>query len=195
MGLPESFFNRNTVTVARALLGKQICRVIRGNLLCGMVVETEAYVGPGDTACHAFRGKTARNEVMFGKPGHAYVYLVYGMHSMLNIVTEKENEPAAVLIRAIEPLAGQDIMARNRSRSGPGLSNGPAKLCAALAIDKSLNGLNITRGEKLTIEKFRNIPATQIQKGPRIGIAYARPEDQKRPWRFWIRNNAYVSRP
>jgi DNA-3-methyladenine glycosylase len=159
-------------------------RQINGVKLSGMIAETEAYCGQADSACHAHRGKTKRNAVMFGKPGHAYVYFTYGMHYMLNLVTEEEENPCAVLIRAIEPLTGIEAMEARRKKRGAELTNGPAKLCQALSIDKSLNGWDVTQGSKLWVEDYRKIPAKSIITTPRIGIDYAHVKDKNALWRF-----------
>jgi DNA-3-methyladenine glycosylase len=149
-----------------------------------MIVETEAYCGEADSACHAHRGKTPRNAVMFGEPGHAYVYFTYGMHYMLNLVTEAEGRPCAVLVRAILPLAGIEEMEVCRKRKGAELTNGPAKLCQAFSIDKALNGWDLTCGKELWVEDYKKIPAESIITTPRIGIDYAKKEHQDAPWRF-----------
>jgi DNA-3-methyladenine glycosylase len=172
--------------VARQLLGTRLVRDLNGRILSGMITETEAYLGREDSACHAYRRRTPRNSVMFGPPGFAYVYLVYGMHYMLNIVTEKVGAPCAVLIRAFQPIHGLGYMERLRGRSGRDLSNGPGKLCQAMAIDKSLNGWDVKRGKSLWIERYQNFPAEAIQAGPRIGIDYADPADRDAPLRFWL---------
>ena len=135
--LTRKFYARNTLKVARALLGAKLVRRINGNELSGMIVETEAYCGERDSACHAHRGKTKRNAVMYGYPGHAYIYFTYGMHYLLNLVTEAEGNPCAVLIRAVLPLVGIEEMEARRKKKGAQLTNGPAKLCHALGIDKS----------------------------------------------------------
>jgi len=192
--LGRSFFARDTLTVARQLLGKKLVRRLDGETLSGMIVETEAYIGEGDSACHASRGRTPRTEVMFGPPGRAYVYFVYGMHYMLNIVTEAEGVPCAVLVRALEPLTGQAMMARLRRNSHRNLTNGPARLCQALGIDKTFNGWDLTAADTLWVEEFRPIAGERIAAGPRIGIQYARPADRQAPWRFWVRGNPHVSR-
>jgi DNA-3-methyladenine glycosylase len=151
-----------------------------------MICESEAYLGSKDSASHAFSGQTQRNTVMFGPAGVAYVYFVYGMHHMLNIVTEEKNNPGAVLIRAIVPLEGVKHMERYRGRRGKDLTNGPAKLCQALVVDKSLNGLDITAGNKLWLEDRPLIPGGYIKKGPRIGIDYAKETDKRAARRFWV---------
>ena len=150
--LKQDFFRRPTITVAQDLLGTKLLREYNGSILSGMITETEAYLGAGDSACHAARGRTPRNSVMFGPAGVAYVYFVYGMHFMLNIVTEQEETPCAVLIRAMKPLAGLAQMQDLRGKKGREVGNGPAKLCQAMAIDKSLNGWDITQGRVLWLE-------------------------------------------
>ena len=184
--LNRQFYARETLAVAGALLGKKLVRKYSGNILSGLICEIEAYLGSTDSASHAFKGKTPRNTVMFGRAGRAYVYFVYGMHYLLNVVTEKEENPCAILIRAIVPLDGIEYMQLNRGRSGKDLSDGPAKLCQALAIDKSLNGWDLTAGKKLWVEDRPSIPGRFIKRGPRIGIDYARPADRRAARRFWI---------
>lgn len=185
--LNKSFYEMDTLKVARALIGKKLVRQIGGLKLSGIIVETEAYCGKEDSACHAHRGKTNRNSVMFGPPGHAYVYFTYGMHYLLNMVTEAEGRPCAVLIRAITPIDGvEDMEARRRMRKGRELTNGPAKLCQALEIDKSFNGWNLTAGDKLWVEDCKKIPAKRISATPRIGIDYAREEHRNAHWRFVV---------
>ncbi|MGD8740695.1 MAG: DNA-3-methyladenine glycosylase [Desulfobacterales bacterium] len=184
--LNRRFYARETLAVAGALLGKKLVRKYSGNILSGLICEIEAYLGSTDSASHAFKGKTPRNTVMFGRAGRAYVYFVYGMHYLLNVVTEEEENPCAILIRAIVPLDGIEYMQLNRGRSGKDLSDGPAKLCQALAIDKSLNGWDLTAGKKLWMEDRPSIPGRFIKRGPRIGIDYARPADRRAARRFWI---------
>ena len=184
--LSRDFYSRNTLLIARELLGKKLIRRIGSLELTGMIVETEAYCGQEDSACHAHRGKTPRNAVMFGEPGHAYVYFTYGMHYMLNLVTEDENNPCAVLIRAIVPLAGVEEMEIRRKRKGPELTNGPAKLCQAFGIDKSLNGWDLTCGKQLWVEDFEKIPGKSIITTPRIGIDYALKKHRNALWRFLV---------
>ncbi|OGP88865.1 MAG: hypothetical protein A2031_09130 [Deltaproteobacteria bacterium RBG_19FT_COMBO_43_11] len=186
--LDRKFYERDTRQVARALLGKKLVRKIGRVELAGIIVETEAYCGQDDSACHAHRGKTPRNAVMFGKPGHAYVYFTYGMHYMLNLVTQEEGNPCAVLVRAIWPLTGEKEMEFRRKRRGTQLANGPAKLCQALGIDKSLNGWDLTVGSKLWVENYKSIPAKSIIATPRIGIHYAKEEHRKVLWRFLVQS-------
>ncbi|MBI4587185.1 MAG: DNA-3-methyladenine glycosylase [Planctomycetes bacterium] len=193
--LPRSFYERPTLLVARELIGRLLVRVHQGRRLSGMIVEAEAYIGGGDSACHASRGRTRRNAVMFGAPGHAYVYFTYGIHWMLNVVTEREDFPAAVLIRALEPVEGVEAMReRRRGRQDRELTSGPAKLCAALSIDRALNGADVVEGEELFLESYRNFSPAQLERGVRVGIDYARPRDRKAPWRFWLRGSPWVSR-
>ena len=184
--LKHHFYARDTRLVARELLGKKLVRTYRGNILSGLICETEAYLGASDSACHAFRRKTARNAIMFGRAGVAYVYFVYGMHYLLNVVTEAEENPCAVLIRALEPFEGLKHMQRFRGRTGKDLTDGPAKLCQALGVDKALNGRDLTTGRKLWVEEQMTLPPRFIKKGPRIGIDYAKPAVRRAPLRFWI---------
>ena len=203
--LQHSFFAQTTLIVARALLGQRLVRELDDQRLSGLIVETEAYIGPNDSASHASKGRTPRTEVMFGPPGRTYVYFVYGMHHMLNLVTEAEGFPAAVLIRAIEPVEGVIVMQANRRTLAPTslrsshkeremLTNGPARLCQALQIDRSLNNWDVSLGEKLWLESGDSIPDAGIATGPRIGVDYALPTDRAAPWRFWIRGNRFVSK-
>ena len=166
------------VEVARALVGMHV----RHGEVRLRITEVEAY-GPHDTACHAFRGRTARNRPMFGPPGRAYVYLCYGLHQMLNVVTGPPGEPAAVLIRACQPVRGQALIrARRGGRAGPGALDGPGKVGAALAIDTSFSDQKLyIRG---ALELHRGTPPRALLAGPRIGIQYAEPHDRDRRWRF-----------
>lgn len=194
--LNRDFFSRPTLIVSRELLGQRLVRELNGQRLSGLIVETEAYIGPTDTASHASKGRTARTEVMFGQPGLAYIYLIYGMYYMLNLVTEQAGFPAAVLIRAIEPQEGIEVMRSNRLLSSPKLrlTNGPGKLCRALTINKSLHGWDVTTGQQLWLEAAPAVPDSVVITGPRVGIDYAYPADRTAPWRFWIKGNRYVSR-
>lgn len=194
MRLTKAFFQPNTLQIAQNLLGCYLCRKIGKNILKGKIIETEAYIGQNDKACHASRGMTKRNQVMFEPAGRAYVYIIYGLYYCLNIVTEKKGFPAAVLIRAVEPVQGIEIMQKNRRRNikkegETALShlrtNGPGKLCQALAIDKKLNGENLLTSHRLWLEKGEKIDTKKIITTPRIGVDYAG-EDAKLPWRFLI---------
>lgn len=193
MKLPRSFYAQPTIQVARQLLGKYlVCESSDGKTV-GKIVETEAYVGPHDLACHASKGRTARTEVMFGPPGHAYVYFIYGVYYCLNIVTQEVGHASAVLIRALEPIEGIELMERRRKTSElRNLASGPGKLCLALAIDKALNGLDM-RGDVLYVED-RGEPPPKIVATPRIGVDYAGKWKDK-PWRFLIRRSDFVSKP
>lgn len=184
--LSRNFYNRDTIQVAKDLLGKKLVRRFKDRNLSGMVVETEAYLGSTDSASHAYKGQTPRNFVMFGPAGRAYVYFVYGMHYMLNIVTQEVGTPCAILIRAIEPLEGLKQMEALRKKTGKNLANGPAKLCQAMAIDKSLNGWDLTCGKTLWLEDYKTIPEAHVCVGSRIGIDYAAPKDRKANLRFLL---------
>ena len=176
--LPHSFYERPARVVARALLGKVLVHGARA----GRIVETEAYVGVHDLACHAARGRTARTEILWGPPGRAYVYFVYGMHWCFNTVTGPEGRPSAVLVRGLEPVAGFDEAVR---------LDGPARLCRALDITGAQNGLDLVTSE-LRILDARAIPARAVERGPRIGVDYAG-EWAGRPLRFWVRDSPGVS--
>ncbi len=196
MRLTRSFFNQPTLKLAKSLIGCRLVRRWNGQHLSGVIVEAEAYVGEKDLACHARVGRTPRNAVMYGDFGHAYVYFTYGIHWMLNIVSEAKDFPAAVLIRAIEPIEGIDAMMRRRgSRPITDLCSGPAKLTQALRIDQTFNGVNLCdRKSDLWLEADRSIPTRSIARGPRIGLG-ATPEPWlSKPWRFWLKDNIFVSR-
>mgnify|MGYP000058806407 FL=1 len=185
------FYERDVVDVARDLLGKLLVREVEGKRLVGRIVEVEAYRGRDDPASHAYRGRTKRNEVMFGKPGLAYIYLAYGVNWCLNITSEPEGEPAAVLIRAVEPLEGIEEMMANRQVSNlKNLTNGPGKLTKAFKIDGSLNGWDVTKGEILYIVYPDEEEEFEIGVSARIGIKFG----LDKPWRFFIKNNPFVSR-
>ena len=191
--LDRRFFHQSTLDVAQGLLGKVLVRRLRGRNLAGMIVETEAYVGPHDLACHASKGKTARTSIMFEEGGCAYVYMIYGFYFCLNAVTEAEDYPAAVLIRAVEPLEHVNVMKRLRRNPDreTNIASGPGKLCMAMGIDKRLNGADLT-GKTLWIED-RNLKVGRIESGPRVGVDYAG-EYRDKPWRFFVGGNPHVSR-
>lgn len=175
--------------VAPRLLGCTLVRCVGGKELRGRIVEVEAY-SQEDAASHSYRGETERTRVMFGSPGFLYVYFTYGMHYCCNVVTGPPGHGSAVLIRALEPLAGQDEMIRRRhGLTGEQLTNGPAKLCQALAIDKALNGHDLRAGE-LRLEVESPLNQDDIIQTTRIGISQAKDV----PWRFYIRGNKYVSK-
>ena len=196
---PREFFARPTLAVARDLLGARLVRQLDGARLSGVVVECEAYIGQDDTACHASRGRTARTEVMYGPPGYAYVYFTYGIHWMLNVVTENEGFPAAILLRAIQPMEGIPTMralrqAQGNPRSERELTSGPARLTQALAVDKALNDADLVAGDQLWLESGDAVPDDAVERGPRIGINYAAQADRLAPWRIWALHNPFVSR-
>ncbi len=176
--------------VARALLGMRLVRMLSGQRVSAIVSETEAYRGEQDQACHARAGRTARTAVMYGPPGRAYIFFTYGMHWMLNVVCELEGYPAAVLLRAIQVEEGSDQVARRRAGIPPrAWTDGPAKLCRALDISGSLNGLDLTRPNgQLWIEPAPSIPETIVLRGPRVGIDYAAEPWLSIPWRFRIKD-------
>ncbi len=193
-GIERAFYARDTLIVARELLGQRLVRLLDGQRIAGRIVEVEAYIGEEDKACHAAPGRTARNAVMYGPAGHAYVYFIYGMHHCFNVVTEREGFPAAVLVRALEPVEGIDVMrARRQGHEGLELANGPAKLCYALGIDRALNGLDLIGGNDLWIERDRTVGDDQVATGPRVGVR----GDERAltvAWRFWLRYSQYVSK-
>ncbi len=168
--LTQSYFTRPTLIVARSLIGKYLIRENGRGTIVGKIIEVEAYVGAEDKACHASKGRTARTEVLFGAPGISYVYLIYGMYYMLNVVTERADFPAAVLIRAVE-VDGE-------------LIDGPGKLCRELSIDRSLHQVDLTAGRSIWFEdRGQRVPRNQIGTFPRIGVEYAGLWARK-PWRF-----------
>jgi len=189
MPLPRPFFARPTLEVARALLGARLVRIeADGQRTAGIIVETEAYIGQEDLACHARAGLTPRTRVMFGPPGHAYVYFTYGMHWLFNCVTEAEGFPAAVLVRALQPVEGLErIASRRRGRPHRTWTDGPAKLCQALAIDGAFHGADLCAPEaRLFLEAGESIPDERVTIGPRVGL-YSVPEPWKSiPWRFRV---------
>ena len=203
--LPRSFYNRPTLDVARDLIGKVLVHMRRGVRTSGIIVEVEAYIGESDPACHAAPGPTRRNEPLYGDPGHAYVYLNYGIHCLVNVVTEAQGSPAAVLLRALSPLEGVDVMRRRRARDVKGrrrlaratvgdheLCRGPGNLTMAMGITLTENRVDLS-GDRLFVEE-RDIhpgPPGVIVWGPRIGIRVG----TERPWRAYVRDCAAVSNP
>jgi DNA-3-methyladenine glycosylase len=198
--LPREFYDRPTLDVARDLLGKVLVHNRRGVVTSGAIVEVEAYIGESDPACHAAPGPTKRNAPLYGRAGVAYVYLNYGIHALVNAVTEPEGSPAAVLIRALDPIDGIEIMRARRARAMKGrrktdasalathdLCRGPGNLTMAMAIDLDDNRTDLT-GDRLYIED-RGLVVGRIRKGPRIGIRVA----TTRPWRFFIAGHPAVS--
>src|SRR5215831_6693521 len=196
MKLPREFYTRSDVLeVARDLLGKKLVVPNRnGTRIAGIIVEAEAYRGPEDRASHAFGGRrTNRTETMYGIGGTAYVYFVYGMYYQFNVVSNVADTPHAILVRAVEPLEGIDIMRRRRAgRSEYELTSGPGRLCLAMGIDRGFDKADLL-GDRVWIEGGVSISPRQIGRGPRIGIDYAEKWVTK-PWRFWIKDNPFVSR-
>jgi len=189
--LARAFYERDTVRVARELLGTILVRTNGHTVLRGVIVEAEAYRGEGDPASHAYRGPTKRNAVMFGPAGHAYVYFTYGMHYCLNVTTEPTGNPGAVLIRAAQPTSGiEQMKKRRRTDQLRDLANGPAKLTQAFAVSRSLNGHDLTLGKKLFIVKGDSVEPLDIASTSRIGIRVG----LEKPWRFFIRENPFVSK-
>jgi DNA-3-methyladenine glycosylase len=182
--LSRGFYDRSAVIVARKLLGARLVRIRDEGRLEGIITEVEAYLGEEDLACHARAGRTRRTAILYGRPGHAYVYFTYGMHWLLNAVTGREGFPAAVLIRAIRPAAGIEIMSARRNGGG---FDGPAKLTQAMGIDGRENGADLThRSSGLWIEKGLRISPRHVTAGPRVGL-YGIPEPWKsKPWRFRV---------
>jgi DNA-3-methyladenine glycosylase len=199
--LPRAFYDRPTLDVARELLGLVLVHNRRGVLTSGIIVEVEAYIGEGDPACHAAPGPTRRNAPLYGAPGHAYVYLNYGIHSLVNVVTEACGSPAAVLIRALEPLEGLDVMRRRRARAAKGrralpnagglspdeICRGPGNLTMAMGITLAENRLDLL-GDRLYLED-RGVRTGAIAWGPRIGIKVG----TETPWRAWVAGHPAVS--
>ncbi|MCM8709478.1 DNA-3-methyladenine glycosylase [Clostridium sp. SYSU_GA19001] len=200
--LERDFYNKDGVTVAKELLGKYLVHVVEGEELIGKIVEVEAYMGPFDKAAHSFNNRrTERNEVMYGPPGFAYVYMIYGMYNCMNVVAEDIGKPQAILIRALEPVKGLEAMSKFRygkeyyklsKREKLGLTSGPGKLCKAFNIDRSVNGEDLCK-EKLYIFKDEVEEKFEIITTKRINIDYAE-EAKDYPWRFYIKDNSYVSK-
>jgi DNA-3-methyladenine glycosylase len=191
----EFYTRRDVLRVARELLGQLlVVPASDGRRVSGIIVETEAYRGPADRASHAYAGRrTRRTETMYRVGGTAYVYFVYGMYYQFNVVTNAAEIPHAVLVRALEPAQGIEVMRERRGgQPDHNLTNGPGKLCIALAIDRALDDADLL-GDRVWIEARRRVPARAVAVGPRVGIDYAG-EWVAKPWRFWIRDNPYVSR-
>lgn len=198
MKLPSAYYlHEDVLFLAKDLLGKVLYTNIGGDLSAGIIVETEAYFGVKDKASHAYGGRrTNRTETMYNAGGVAYVYLCYGIHSLFNVVTSKQDDPHAVLIRAIEPLHGLEFIEARRgmSASKPAISSGPGSAAKALGIDRKFN-LKDLSGSEIWIEDQSIVYSeAQIAAVPRVGIAYAQ-EHALLPWRFFVRGNKYVSKP
>lgn len=198
--LSREFYNRDTVQVAQDLLGKYLVRRYHGELLVGRITETEAYIGRCDKACHAYNyRRTSRTETLFMTPGHAYIYLIYGMYNCLNFVTEPEGEPAAVLIRAVEPIAGTDTIYRLRFGDKAltpyrikHFMDGPGKVCKGFSLTRNENQMDLMSDELFVCDTldelgitYPELPQERLCAGPRIGIDYAE-EARDFPWRFWL---------
>ena len=184
--LPSDFYNRPVLEVARNLLGMRLVHTLDNTRTAGIIIETEAYDGENDLACHAHVGKTRRNETMFGPAGHAYVYFTYGMHWLLNCVTGQEGYPAAVLIRSIFPTENIDVIASRRSPAKENdWCNGPAKLTRAFAIDKQLNGADLcSRRSPIFIELADSVPEKYVLTSNRIGLNSVPEPWRSKPWRY-----------
>lgn len=186
MILPRDFYNRPTLKVARDLIGARLVRILDGLKLVGLIIETEAYISEKDLACHARAGPTPRTAPMYGEPGHAYVYFTYGNHWMLNVVTEREGFPAAVLIRAIQPSEGVDVMLKRRQGRN---TFGPGKICQAMGIGKGENTADLTgTGSGLWIEVGVRVPNSLVTKGPRVGLNNTPEPWLSKPWRFKVKD-------
>jgi DNA-3-methyladenine glycosylase len=198
--LSRSFYESDdVVSTASALLGKRLCSYVDGRLTIGRIVETEAYAAVGDKACHAHLGRfTKRTKTMYEPGGTAYIYLCYGIHHLLNIVCNVEGTPDAVLIRAVEPLHGEDVMLQRRNMEKPkrNLTAGPGILSQALGITKKLNEEDVCHSEELWVcgeeDDYRLPQSAEIETGPRVGIGYAG-DDVHLPWRFWIKGTKWKS--
>jgi len=192
--LNREFFKRKTEMVAKELLGKLLIHEKDGKEYKGIIVETEAYIGPHDKACHASKGKTERTKVMFKDAGTWYVYMIYGFYYCLNIVTEDKDYPSAVLIRAVEPKGGIDFMMKNREKKNiHNLTNGPGKLCQAFGIDKDNNDSSaVDSSSTLYVYKGIDVPENKVKRTKRIGVDYAK-EWKDKLLRFYIDNSRFVS--
>lgn len=202
----REFFAQPTLVAARRLLGMELVHETAAGVAAGRIVEVEAYMGPGDRAAHSYGGRrTERVRAMWGAPGHAYIYFIYGMHWCCNVVTGPEGVPESVLVRALEPTEGLPLMARRRGLAWPEggsapttaylrqLTSGPARLCQALAITGEQYGWDLVDSPLYLRHATAPVAADQIEAGPRIGIDYAGP-DRDHPWRFWVQGSRHVSR-
>src|SRR3989344_1178061 len=192
--LKPDFFRRSTLEAAKDLLGKYLTVKRKGKILAGKIVETEAYISEDDLACHASKGRTNRSETLYQKAGTIYVYLVYGMYHCLNIVTEREYFPSAVLIRAVEPVEGVDIMKKLR-KTGVlhNLASGPGKLCVAFGISKKMRGKDVFGDEIYIEDRGEKIAKKNIARAKRIGVDYAG-ACAHYPWRFYIKGIQFISK-
>jgi DNA-3-methyladenine glycosylase len=198
MILTRAFYQQDILAVSRSLLGKILVHETAEGVTSGRIVEVEAYAGPEDRAAHSYGGRrTPRNDVMFGEKGHAYVYLIYGMYYCVNFTAGSAlGKPEAVLIRALEPLEGQELMAKRRKQpagSLKNLTNGPGRLCMAMDITKAENKLDVT-APPFYLKDAEMVAESEVAESKRIGVDYAA-EWKDKPWRFYIKNNPYVSKP
>jgi len=198
MVLKRGFYRRDPITVAKALLGKTLVHETLEGTTSGIIVETEAYLGPEDKASHAFGNlRTKRTEIQFGPKGHAYVYLIYGLHCCFNVISGAvSGKPEAVFIRALRPLEGIELMTKRRPAAGgklTALTNGPGRLCVALNITKKLNGVDLTVPPFFIRDDCVEVNQNGIVQTPRIGVDYA-DEWKNMPWRFYVKDSPYVSR-
>lgn len=194
--LSREFYEReDVVQIARKLIGKVLCTNMNGQLTSGIIVESEAYNGRTDKACHAYNKRTPRTEVMYGTGGISYVYLCYGIHNLFNVVTNQKDFADAVLIRAIEPLEGVDIMEERRgiSKSKVTLTSGPGSMAKALGIDRRHDSMSLFEGNEIWIED-RGFDGFNTEARKRVGVDYA-DEDALLPWRFVMKDNKWVSKP
>ena len=198
MKIPHSFYlNSDVVAISKSLIGKYLFTCIDGVITGGFIVETEAYNGIVDRASHAFGNRlTPRTQIMYQEGGIAYIYLCYGIHEMLNVVTSVGGQPHAILIRAIEPTVGIDIMQarRNMEKVKPNITSGPGSVAKALGIDRKLNGISLQSDTLWIEDKGLTFKDDQIAAVPRVGVAYAG-EDALLPYRFYVKSNIYVSKP
>jgi DNA-3-methyladenine glycosylase len=195
--LPRKFYTRHaTVQIAKDLIGcLLVVPTVDGRRVSGMIVETEAYLGAIDKAAHSYKNRrTKRTETMFSIGGTVYVFFVYGMYFQFNVVVGQQNTPHAILIRAVEPIDGIEVMRERRGKAmnDKNLTSGPGKLCIALGVDKTFDGADLL-SEKVWLEKFRKFSEAEIASGKRIGIDYAE-EFTEKLWRFWLKGNDFVSR-
>ncbi|MEL4106242.1 DNA-3-methyladenine glycosylase [Oscillospiraceae bacterium WX1] len=193
MIIPRDFYEQDTLTVAQSLLGQLLVRHTPAGTVTGIIVETEAYLGEKDDAAHSYRGKTARTSVQYGEKGHAYIYMIYGIHFCLNLTAGPPGLPEVVLIRAVEPVSGIELMAERRaSKNRLALCSGPGKLCRAFDIGKELYGADVCQSGALYL--VYSGQAVSVTASSRVGIDYA-VSSREMPWRFTISDNSYISKP
>ncbi len=191
--LKREFFERETLIVAKELLGKTLVRVTDEGTVSARIVETEAYLGEADDAAHTYKGKSERTRVAYGDKGLAYIYLIYGMYCCFNITSGDKGKPEMVLIRALEPLSGEELMMKRRvkAKKREDIANGPGKLCRALAVDRTLYGEDLLTSERFYIEDGK--ASDEVGVGTRKNIDYAE-KCKDKPWRFYLKNSKYISK-